>query len=670
MSKTLATTRAAIVSTAATLAAMMPNQNGFANAVRQQVQQLPAVAMTRSATNTTSSVNTVMAVPGGLPSSPKRSAQPAGATTAAPGINTTGTPGKPSAVRALFGVDKPGVPANKSSQPGATAVKSPVTYTQASMAKTKVVTSTMPTFAAKVENRTTPANPGTPKMQTKIQGPSGSTANANAGGNKSLNLSQNSGKSEPQPLPIKTSTVPTGLQGAGLNRSASIPSSSAVTAAAQAARALTSAPPEYSPFNNLFSQLQERVIGGKKEDTMNFASVAAAGVVPPPDRPSSSVNPSPAPRPQESQSDPSLMSKAPGYKAPGQRTTSPHMIEAEPSKAPGYKGSFSPQHSQHQQQLSQAQLQDLNEPLKSPNFPSLGGMGSVGGGNMGNMAPVLSDNFRVPPPFIHDFSDPARLPGYRPGMQSGPQANMSPRSASSTPGLHHHQGHGGQSPKPSDLLMAQLVAGVRDEYSMPNQPMTLPRIESTLNPNAPDFTSSRGEFNPRDFGSRAAFLQQQQLALMQQAGIPPPPHNTQGPPNTAMPPPPPGASSVSGASRGSSGQGQQQQQDMRVPPPSGPPPSAMMNQQNLNFNSLLQAGAASLVLPPGGAIPDFSSNGIATGSSGGGLGGFLSPAMMGATGTIPTTGGSVQRQMSPALQQHHNGGGSMPGSQHATPSKG
>merc|ERR1712142_1071796 len=34
----------------------------------------------------------------------------------------------------------------------------------------------------------------------------------------------------------------------------------------------------------------------------------------------------------------------------------------------------------------------------------------------------------------------------------------------------------------------------QEEYSTPNQPMTLPKIESTLNPNAPDFTSSRSAY--------------------------------------------------------------------------------------------------------------------------------------------------------------------------------
>ena len=41
------------------------------------------------------------------------------------------------------------------------------------------------------------------------------------------------------------------------------------------------------------------------------------------------------------------------------------------------------------------------------------------------------------------------------------------------------------------MLSSLLPPGHHQEYSTPNKPMTLPRIESTLNPNAPDFTSSR-----------------------------------------------------------------------------------------------------------------------------------------------------------------------------------
>ena len=40
-------------------------------------------------------------------------------------------------------------------------------------------------------------------------------------------------------------------------------------------------------------------------------------------------------------------------------------------------------------------------------------------------------------------------------------------------------------------VQGQFLHSRHTEYSTPNKPMTLPKIESTLNPNAPDFTSSR-----------------------------------------------------------------------------------------------------------------------------------------------------------------------------------
>ena len=608
----MATTKAAIVTTAATLAAMMPSQNGFANAVRQQVQQLPNVAMSRAnAAGGMSNGAIPSAVLGGLRLSPKRLATPGTGSNA----STSVSPSKAGAVRALFSEK-----GTNSTQDKASTAKSTVTYTQASMAKTKVVTSTMPTtFAAKVDNRTTSGgNPGTPKMQPKLHGM----------GVQNSKSAPQPGKSEPQPLPIKS--TPGNMQGQGQQRGGT-------TSNMSGGLHMSSAPAEYSPFNNLFSQLQERVIG-KKEDQMNFASVAAAGVVPQ-ERPLSSGGSVPVP-PKDMHSDPNLIAKAPGYKAPGQRTTSPQVNELEPNKAPGYKGGFSPQ---------QSQSDPLSEPHKSPNqFPGLNhiGHGPHGHGHPG--AGMNMDAFRVPPPFIPgDYPDPSRIPGYR---LSAAQMNA-PRSASSTPASM-----GGQSPKPMDIL-SQF--GARDEYSMPNQPMTLPRIESTLNPNAPDFTS-RTDFNPRDFGvggpSRQGFLHAQQMVLhhhkqqQQHVGR----NQDGGPPsqpgrNQPQPPPP--------------------QHDMRVPPPTGPPPAgAMLNQQNLNA-VLQSASAGNLVLPPGstnlGTVPDFTQGG------GGGNTNFLNPALMGATGTIPVaTVGVVTpqpRQYQGSPMQRSN---SAPGSHHPTPSKG
>ncbi len=214
--------------------------------------------------------------------------------------------------------------------------------------------------------------------------------------------------------------------------------------------------------------------------------------------------------------------------------------------------------------------------------------------------------------------------------------------------------------------------------------MTLPRIESTLNPNAPDFTSRGGaEFNPREFSTRSAgYLHaQHQLALLQQQ-----------------------QQQQRNEGRGGTGLAHQ---DLRVPPPSGPPPPgsgppppSMLSQQS--FNTLLQQ-AANLGLPPeyshtqpggssGGAFGQSSgfSHGHAHGHSaqGGGSAGvfahqgpgrdgpssagapFLSPALMGGSGTIPPHHPATpQRPFSSPMQQSQSAA-SNPSSQHHTPSKG
>ena len=686
--KTIATTKAAIVTTAATLAAMMPSQNGFANAVRQQVQQLPNVVMSRAnAAAAAAAICTGVsngavqaAVPGGLPSSPKRLAAPGTASTASA---TSVSPAK-GAMRALF-TDKQSGASQQQQQNSAANPKSTVTYTQASMAKTKVVTSTMPTtFAAKVDNRTTTtATPGTPKMQPKLQGVDVGVGASQGSKTPTDRQPPMGGKSEPQPLPIKT-TTPVSMQGQGGHLHHHPGRGSNPGMSTGGAGLGISAAAEYSPFNNIFSQLQERVIG-KKEDQMNFASVAAAGVVPPPQE--RQINSGP---PQHDiHSDPNLIAKAPGYKAPGQRTTSPQVNELEPSKAPGYKGGFSPGPASD----------PLNEPLKSPNqFPGLNNMGhhlgghthhhhhhpQQGPGGMGGSpgGTISVDTFRVPPPpFIPGGGDyPPDPSRFRLSAQINAGSPRGSAASSST------ITGGGQSPKPLDIL-SQLG---RDEYSMPNQPMTLPRIESTLNPNAPDFTS-RSDFNPRDFpgvgvsGSSASrFLQAQQYAMLhqqqQQGGAG---HGREsgssGGRNHAAPPGGPHGSALP------------PQQDMRVPPPTGAPPpprATMLSQQN--FNALLQSGAANLVLPPGSTnmptVPEYTAGG-GTGSSGGGsgftpgsaagstgAGSFLNPAMMGATGTIPVATVSVvtpqQRQYQGASPMQHQHSASAPGSAHPTPSKG
>ncbi|XP_069125262.1 ankyrin repeat and KH domain-containing protein 1-like isoform X1 [Argopecten irradians] len=192
--------------------------------------------------------------------------------------------------------------------------------------------------------------------------------------------------------------------------------------------------PGFSPFNNAFSNVAEQVLGNKKDDVaerMNFASVAAAGVV------SSMVN-SNSPTPDMMKSDASLQAKAPGYRVSGSKP------------------------------LTQ---QDLADPTNNPMFA---------GGFPQNLADL----------------EAARTPGYR-GNMPNQSPSMSPRSGSST--------SGGLSPRgqhmmmdPSQLSMGSMssLPSQKDEYSTPSQPMTLPKIESTLNPNAPNFTSRQpGQLN-------------------------------------------------------------------------------------------------------------------------------------------------------------------------------
>ncbi len=76
------------------------------------------------------------------------------------------------------------------------------------------------------------------------------------------------------------------------------------------------------------------------QEDMNFASVAAAGVVPQ-ERPGSGA-PAGLPPQQDlhTSPDPNLIAKAPGYKPPGQRTASPQVdvrslsLKTSPSIAP------------------------------------------------------------------------------------------------------------------------------------------------------------------------------------------------------------------------------------------------------------------------------------------------------------------------------------------------
>ena len=313
--------------------------------------------------------------------------------------------------RQLFPTDK------KQSCNASTAPKATVTYTMASMAKTKITTSTTATFAAKVEN--------------KAPGP------ARAVPSKSPGVI--SRPESQQPLPIRHNTPPAGMQ-----QMRPVVSHAVVTTTFTS-QTTVSTPAEYSPFNNMFStQLSDGFLGKKdeQENRMNFASVAAAGVY----TSSASQLQSPASRgpspPQMSESD---LAKAPGYKAV-QRPNSPtRVMEHDPMKAPGFKGGMNLTNGGNMQALNEM------EQVRAPGFNRM---------NM-NMA------------------------------QNMGQQIISPRSNPSTPNPSQSRVppmHG-----PMNFMLAGALAdpsgAYLNEYSTPNQPMTLPKIESTLNPNAPHFMS-------------------------------------------------------------------------------------------------------------------------------------------------------------------------------------
>lgn len=205
---------------------------------------------------------------------------------------------------------------------------------------------------------------------------------------------------------------------------------------------------EYSPFNNLFSNVVAEQVIGKKDDhigeRMNFASVAAAGVQISSGVPSQVCMSTPKPLPAEPKIDAALQAKAPGYKPNGQRTNSP-------------------QHSI---------MPDL-DPVKASTFHKYG----------------------LP---IHNSTDT---------LPNTVACSLSPRS--------NNMGHQGLSPRPirsvvpleagHQRILAPVISSQKEEYTIPNQPMTLPKIDSTLNPLAPDFKSvsnSQGNLH-QQFLSRA-----------------------------------------------------------------------------------------------------------------------------------------------------------------------
>lgn len=229
-------------------------------------------------------------------------------------------------------------------------------------------------------------------------------------------------KHDPQPLPIVSNNQP---QAAGpSNLTERVPPINYMPPP-------VSNPSEYSPFQLFYDEiLNKKEDGGER---MNFASVAAAGVI-------TSLNSgmNPVPLMHTSSDNPlnvNLQAKAPGYKAGGQRSSSPQ-LDMSMGKTSGFKtGSFHP-------------------PIQF-----------VGEGDMSL--------------------------GFRGAMASMVNSNMSPRSNTSTPSGLSPRGRA-STPLDSSQNSGSSITSLssqREEYSTPDQPMTLPRIESTLNPNAPNFFS-------------------------------------------------------------------------------------------------------------------------------------------------------------------------------------
>lgn len=92
----------------------------------------------------------------------------------------------------------------------------------------------------------------------------------------------------------------------------------------------------------------------------------------------------------------------------------------------------------------------------------------------------------------------SRTPGFRMPNQS---PVISPRNQ-------------GEISPPSQSINPVQNQPRKDEYTTPNQPLTLPKIESTLNPNAPDFTSRQPGQIPGQNIPPAMYLQSLYLAQL------------------------------------------------------------------------------------------------------------------------------------------------------------
>lgn len=278
------------------------------------------------------------------------------------------------------------------------------------------------------DRQQTPTNIGT-STTSGVTGASISSKTVGRPGSNTIRLLQRQGsgttRSDPQPLPIVSSHVSTSIS----------PATTSVTSSAAQA-----SPGNYSPFEStIFSNVTVQFLNKKEEEKLNFASVAAAGVVPSQSSPLSGQPPSGLPGPGN-EVDPNLQAKAPGYKM-GIRTASP---QSRPEQANRVSANM---HFQLPLGGGCYPGPSLPPGVSMPPRPSLPNPASDGG----SMSPHN-------PPHMSSLDHMA--------SQHNP---LVPQQLSQTP-LHH-----------------PLSSNQKEEYSTPHQPMTLPEIKSTLNPNAPDF---------------------------------------------------------------------------------------------------------------------------------------------------------------------------------------
>ena len=218
----------------------------------------------------------------------------------------------------------------------------------------------------------------------------------------------------------------------------------------------------FSPFStNPISRITDGMLNAKKEDEgrMDFAGAARVGVVSAASSNSSSsfVESRAAGAPEVQEENPS---RAPGYNAPGNRNSSPKMEDGESN--------------------------DLSSPFLNFDLQRFSGLSDCLSGSL--LPPHAGFSFTPDFGFATTRAqEPFRAPGFpqQPPTRSDAfrgspfmSATNSPRQSMSSEQLRAHM-------RPPPAAGTSLFR--EDEHSYPNTPMTLPTIQSKLNPDAPHF---------------------------------------------------------------------------------------------------------------------------------------------------------------------------------------